>query len=109
MKIGERIRKIRKNKKLTMDQLAQRINSSQSAISMYENGHREPDYETLHNIARALDVPISFLFGEEKMVPESASDKVKWLALGDKLEKHNLTAEEVEAILEPFLKHLGYK
>lgn len=109
MKIGDQIRKLRKEKRLTMEQLAKKINSSQSAISMYENGHREPDYDTLQNLAEALDVPVSSLFGESIEVPGSAKDQLKWIALGDKLAKHNLTAEEVEEMLKPFLKHLGHK
>ena len=35
----------------TQDELAEALGLSRSTVSMYENGNREPDFETLEKIA----------------------------------------------------------
>lgn len=42
--IGLRIKTMRKSRKMTQADLASAINQSQSSITMYENGLREPDF-----------------------------------------------------------------
>ena len=41
------LKALRKDYDLTQEQLADRMGISKSAISMYENGNRKPDYEAL--------------------------------------------------------------
>ncbi len=55
------IRKKRKEKKLTIRQLASMIGCSESAVSQYETGKRCPDYEMLLKIAEALGTSVSYL------------------------------------------------
>ena len=40
-------RKIREQSGLTQQQMADKLGVSRSAIGMYENGEREPNFETL--------------------------------------------------------------
>ena len=58
-----RIREARKAKSLIMKELAQKIGVTESTISMYETGKREPDLETLVRIADVLDVSTDYLLG----------------------------------------------
>ena len=44
-------RKIREQSGLTQQQMADKLGVSRSAIGMYENGEREPSFETLEDIA----------------------------------------------------------
>lgn len=55
------MRKLRKDKNMTMKQLGQIIGVSESTISLYENGKREPDYETMLKIAEVFDVSLDYL------------------------------------------------
>jgi len=59
MTIGEHIRLIRKTKKLTQKQVAEKCGMADSAIRKYESGTVTPKYETLERIASALEVPVS--------------------------------------------------
>lgn len=59
----ERLKELRQSKKLTQRALAERLNISKSAISMYENGSREPDHETTELIADFFNVDIDYLLG----------------------------------------------
>lgn len=61
---GEKLRKIRKERKLTQEKLAEITGFSKSTISMYESGKREPDFETLGKIAECLGVSQSIFFNE---------------------------------------------
>lgn len=62
--IGQRIRTMRLSRGMTQADLAKAINQSQSSITMYETGKREPDFETLEALADVFNVPlISFVDG----------------------------------------------
>ena len=58
-----RFRSLRIRDGLTQDELAQKLKISKSAISMYENGNREPDFETLELIADFFNVDMNYLLG----------------------------------------------
>lgn len=59
--IGERIKLYRKNKQLTQEQFARKINKSKSAVSKYECGEISIDIETLYDIAEVLEISIQQL------------------------------------------------
>lgn len=69
MKFPEILRDLRLSNKLTQDELATRLRISKSAISMYENGRREPDLETLESIADYFNVDINRLTGNIPSLP----------------------------------------
>lgn len=60
------IREMRKAKHLTMKELGNMVGVSESAISMYENGKRQPDFETLLKIAEALGTDADTLLRGKK-------------------------------------------
>lgn len=60
---SERFKILRNKHKLTQEKLAEELGMSKSAISMYENGNREPDFETLELIADYFNVDINYLLG----------------------------------------------
>jgi transcriptional regulator with XRE-family HTH domain len=64
--IGPHIRKIRKSKKLTLDELADKCRISKGYLSKLENSDKAPPVSTLINIAKGLDITISDIFGESK-------------------------------------------
>ena len=63
-RFAERFKLLRIRSHLTQDEVAKQLNISKSAISMYENGNREPDYETLGIIADFFGVDPNFLLGK---------------------------------------------
>src|SRR5688572_4278263 len=60
--LAARIRELRERMGLTQEDLAVRSRISVSFISMIERGERSPSYETLVQLAEALEVPLSELF-----------------------------------------------
>ena len=65
MIFSERLRELRQSKLLSQSQLADALNISKSAVSMYELGKREPDLDTLERIADFFNVDINYLLGKE--------------------------------------------
>ncbi len=57
------LRTIRKSKNMTMKELGNAVGVSEGAISQYETGKRQADYETLFKICGVLDCTPNDLFG----------------------------------------------
>ncbi|MFP5528346.1 helix-turn-helix domain-containing protein [Peptococcus simiae] len=61
---GERLKELRIDSELTQQEIADTLNLSKSTISMYENGKRLPEYETLEAIADFFNVDMDYLTGK---------------------------------------------
>ena len=64
MTLGAAMRLVRKEKKLTQRDLAQRTGFSLDSISRWERGERSPTVSDLRTIADALETSVAFLMGE---------------------------------------------
>ena len=62
--IGETIRTLRKDRGLTLKQMARRTNLSVSLLSQIERAESSASISSLYKVATALDVRIQDLFGE---------------------------------------------
>lgn len=68
MGFAEVLKELRKGKGYTQVELAKEMKISKSSISMYENGNREPDFETLEYFADYFNVDMDFLLGKSKIM-----------------------------------------
>src|ERR1700686_3073990 len=82
MIIGDRLRALREEKKLSQGEIEKRTGLLRCYISRVENGHTVPAVETLEKLARALEVPLYQLFydGEEPpaLPKRKTSDDIAW-------------------------------
>lgn len=65
--LHRKIVELRKKRGITQEELAKRIGTTRSALSQYEIGTRNPDYETLQRIANYFDVTTDDLLGREAL------------------------------------------
>lgn len=72
--INDNIRKYRKEKGLSQEEMAVRLHVVRQTVSKWENGLSVPDAEMLIDIAQLLDVPVSKLLGIE--VEQSNTDNL---------------------------------
>lgn len=79
---GYKIRKLRHRNKETLDQVANGIGISPSALGMYERGMRNPDMKVLLKLANYFEVDLKYLY--------------------------NTSEEEINSIKEVFLKENSY-
>ena len=86
--VGERIRQLRKEKRLTQGDLAGRLGVSQAMITQYETHQREPKkFDTIKKIAAALEVTPEDILGkdlvntmrEEERFEDTAQHFIGWL------------------------------
>jgi transcriptional regulator with XRE-family HTH domain len=89
MIIGDRLREMREEKKLSQGDIEKRTGLLRCYISRVENGHTVPAIETLEKLARALEIPLYQLFyeGEEppklpNVLKRKASDGTAWGSTG---------------------------
>ena len=61
--IGNNIKKLRLNNKLTQEQLASELQISRTNITHYEQGKRKPKLEMIIKISEYFNVSIDYLVG----------------------------------------------
>ncbi|MDY4787750.1 MAG: helix-turn-helix transcriptional regulator [Bacilli bacterium] len=63
--LGLRLSRLRKEKNLTQEDIANKINISSQAVSKWENDLSSPDIDTLVRLANIFDVSLDELLGNE--------------------------------------------
>ena len=77
---GQRLKAIRKSKKITQKELAKKLGIATNSLSRYETGERNPSISMLKEIAKALEVPQYELMDDEfkQSVPDG-SQKLNYI------------------------------
>lgn len=71
-KIGDRIKKLRTKAKITQSGLGEILGVTASAIGMYEQNRRDPQYEYIQQMSKLFNTTSDYiLFGEESEMLES--------------------------------------
>ena len=84
--LGQRIARLRKEKKFTQDDLAKKFNVSTQAVSKWENDLSAPDISILKELANTLGVTIDYLLSNEtteivNFVPQSERKDINKMVL----------------------------
>lgn len=93
--LGDKLQKLRQEKKLTQEQLSKAIGITRGTYAHYEINKRQPDYETLQKLADFFDVSIDYLLGRTDK-PDEDPISVAFSHGGEELtedEKEHLEAE----------------
>ncbi|MED3685602.1 transcriptional regulator [Bacillus thuringiensis] len=64
---GTRLHTLRKERKLRQEDMANQLGIARTTYAMYEQGNREPDYNTLIQLATFFEVSIDYLLGTTEM------------------------------------------
>ena len=84
---GKTLAKLRKERKLTQQELADLLNVTRQTISKWETNTTAPDIDTLKRISQVLNVPVDVLLGNSQ------------LTITDKTSKHKLTKKKLILLL----------
>lgn len=76
-KIGKFIAKVRKEKKLTQKELAEKLGITDRAISKWENGKSMPDLSLLKPLCDILEITINELLSGEYIEEEKKKEKLE--------------------------------
>ena len=66
MKLGEKIVKLRKERGLSQEALAEQIGTTRQAVSKWENDQGFPETEKLLQLSNVFEVSVDFLLKDEK-------------------------------------------
>ena len=75
--LGADLRSLRKSRGLTLSRLAKITGKSVGWLSQVERKLSEPSINDIRDLAKALDIRMSMLFGQAKAVPEEADFVVR--------------------------------
>ncbi len=65
--VANSIKRLRQQKRLSQEQLAEQLYVTRQAISNWENGKTQPDVDTLTQLASVFDVSVErIIYGREK-------------------------------------------
>lgn len=100
---AERLKELRKERQLTIEQLAKDLGSAKSTISRYENDKREPKKDFLEMLSSYFDVSIDYLLGkadiknpQSKQEPKKLSKEVETIAAH--LDDKDITPKKMKMI-----------
>ncbi|SDX04482.1 DNA-binding transcriptional regulator, XRE-family HTH domain [Paenibacillus sp. PDC88] len=88
--LSQRLLALRKEKKLTQQEISKLLKMARTTYSGYENGSREPDNETLDKIANFFGVSVDYLLGRTEQKKQVLSESSRVL-----IDSLNLTDEEI--------------
>lgn len=84
---GERLKKLRTEKKITQQELATILNINKSSISRYEKDQQIPEIKLLETIADYFDISLDYLLGRSDIM---FGERLKELRLKSKLKQSEL-------------------
>jgi len=79
MDFPTRLRKMRRERNYTQEQLGRLVSVTKVSISCYENGSRTPEMETLQRLADALDVSVDYLLGRTDEQEQEEAQVCQWV------------------------------
>ena len=95
-----RIKKLRKEKNITMKNLGKAIGVAESTISLYENGKRQPDNDTLKKLADYFNTTTDYLLEQtDKPSVKILNEQLEGIDFALWVEIRNLTDEEKQEVM----------
>lgn len=89
MGFAEMLRYLRKSSDLTQFQLAEKTGISRSSINNYENGIREPDFDTLELFADYFNVSMERMLGKEDHPRQLPDDLCTLIGAWDRMSEED--------------------
>lgn len=93
--VGMRIREIREEKKLSLEELGNRIGITKSYMSRLETGKKPINLKNLHLIAEALGVDVTDLFPDKERVDNPLTQEEDWVFVINELKEKGYSPGDV--------------
>lgn len=96
----ENLKALRKQKEITQEELAARLNAVRQTVSNWEKGLSVPDSELLIKLAEVLEVPVSKLLGskiEDKEKPDTLAEQLS--RINEQLAVRNRRAKRIWKVI----------
>ncbi|WP_308779768.1 helix-turn-helix domain-containing protein [uncultured Clostridium sp.] len=103
-KLGDKIKKLRKERNLTQVQLAKAIGIAQSTIGMIESNKRPAGRETLIKLAEFFNVTVDYLLSEDNESSEASTEKPEINIPKAYTDKYKVTSRDKKQYVEEMKK-----
>ena len=112
MTIGEKLKKSRNDKGMSLRELATKVELSASFLSQIEQGKASPSIENLKKIAHTLDVRVSYLIEDEeddiRNIEYTKKENIKYIeSLESNVKMGLLISNNKEQNMEPIIYEIG--
>lgn len=111
MSLGDRIKKNRNEKGLSLRDLAGKVNLSASFLSQIEQGKASPSIENLKKIATCLDVRVSYLIEDDEVKKNTdvmrKNERHAIESIDSNTKISLLTSSNIEKNMEPILYEIA--
>lgn len=98
--IGEKIKKLRQDKKMSISELAEKANVAKSYLSSIErNLQTNPSIQFIEKISAVLDVSVNDIINEDKSRNSETLDN-EWLKIVQEAMESGVTKEQFKEFLE---------
>lgn len=102
-----RIKQLREEFHLTQIQLAEKLNKTQQAISLYENGSNEPDLDGYIMLSKLFNCSIEYIAGKSDIRnPEEIKIDEDKLKIGLSTKDYENITDEQKKQIEDFAKYV---
>ena len=101
MSKGENIKRIRQEKKISRECLANKVGMSVFTVAKYEQNSRQLSVAMLYKIADALGTPVSELIKEddnESTEPKSVGENIEIISIHIKTEEDKINIQKLKEI-----------
>lgn len=78
-KVNQMIKRLRLEKNLNQEQLAEQLHVTRQAVSNWENGKTQPDIEMLMKIAEFFGVSVEYLIYGKEPATDSGEEVHRWV------------------------------
>lgn len=102
VKFPDRLKRLIEDRNLYQRDVANDLGLSDTAVSQYVTGKRQPDFETVVKIAGYFDVTIDYLLGvtNDPKKSRGTSLPADWEETIRNLRKEGISAQDIESAIE---------
>jgi XRE family transcriptional regulator, master regulator for biofilm formation len=93
--VGLKIREIRQEKGLTLEEVATRIGKTKSYLSKLERGEKRINLEILQSISKVLDIDVTEIFPNKEKVHNPYTQDEDWAFLIKELKEKGYSAADI--------------
>lgn len=100
MSIGKRLKILRIEHGLTLDELASKINITKATLSRYENDHRKPNAEFIEAITRFYGVSSDYILGVAPVKKDIPVVYDEYIEVIQSAKRRNISASKLKSLLD---------
>lgn len=101
--IGQTVRNLRKQKRISQTELAKILHVSQQTITAWETGKAEPSSSAVSNLADYFNVTTDYLLGRPESRQQTISEAIDTAMANDGKELDQHDKDVIKSIIEAYL------